>query len=414
MKKRIICLFFVFVTISSTIASAATLGNKSISAGGACLIDFDSGEMLFGYNENTPMVPASMTKVMALYVIYDAIKAGKISLETNVPISRYVYNSSRDNTGSNVPLYYNTTYNVDQMLDMIAIVSACACVEAMAELTYGSVEGFRQAMNAKAAALGLNAVYYSITGISDNYISPHSMAWLVKSIITDHPEVLQRTSKKGAYLNGNWYSTTNKLLGGSYYYSGADGFKTGTSTNAGYCFCGTAQRNGKRFIAVAMRSSSGTERFRDVIKMLDYGFENASYYTPAPEPPQKMIQTTYHEAMLSGGAMPTFVYGGDGLDCFTVIAEDFTCYGYDTVYNNETKTLTLIYNPEKPTTQIDLTYYKSFPEYTRLFKVYDSVKNVEIIKNGETYTPNIILDLNGYIALGIDSGLIDFTGIRVE
>ena len=142
--KKFMSLFFVMVMLFSVTAQATTtIGNQTIQANGACVLDFNSGQMLFGFNENKPMVPASMTKVMALYVIYDAIKAGRISLETTVPISRYVYNSSRDTTGSNVPLYFNTTYNVDQMIDMIVIVSACACVEAMAELTYGSIEGFR-------------------------------------------------------------------------------------------------------------------------------------------------------------------------------------------------------------------------------------------------------------------------------
>lgn len=412
--KKLICLFIVFTAVFSITASATTvIDGKTITANGACVIDFHSGEMLFGFNENKRMVPASMTKVMALYVIYDAIKAGKITLETVVPISEYVYKSSRNPVGSNVPLYYNRNYTVDQMIDMIAVASACACVEAMAELTYGGIEGFRRAMNDKAAALGLNAVYYSITGIGDNYISPHSMAWLTKSIITDHPEILERTSKKSVSLNGASYLSTNKLLSGSYFYSGADGFKTGTSSNAGFCFTGTAERDGKRVVAVAMQSASASERFSDVIKMLDYGFSKI-HNEKSEKPPQKVLQTTYHDAIMMESPMPTFVYGYDNLNCFAVIAEDLQCYGYDASYNSETGVLTLTHNPQKNAEPINTEYYKSFPEYYSLFKVWDTDKTIEIIKDGTTYSPNIILDLNGYMAIGIDDDLVNFLGIYVK
>ena len=93
MTKRITGLLMAFLIIMTVPAMADTyVGGKYISSKGACILDFETGEMLFGYNENVPMVPASMTKLMALYVIYDAINAGKISFETKVPISKYVYN----------------------------------------------------------------------------------------------------------------------------------------------------------------------------------------------------------------------------------------------------------------------------------------------------------------------------------
>lgn len=410
MTKRITGLLMAFLIIMTVPAMADTyVGGKYISSKGACILDFETGEMLFGYNENVPMVPASMTKLMALYVIYDAINAGKISFGTQVPISKYVYNSSRNPEGSNIPLNYNGGYTVSQMIDMIAVASACACVEALGELIYGSVNEFLNAMNAKAAALGLNARYISVTGIANNYITPHSMAWLARGIIIDYPDILNRTSKTGVSANGKWYSSSNKLLRGTYYYEGADGMKTGTSSAAGYCFTGTASRNQKRVIAVTMNSSSTTQRFADVRVMLDYGFSVIS-----ERQPKNIIQTTSHDAILANAEMPTFVYGYKDINCFAVIAEDLQCYGYDAYYDAQTGTLTLTYNPEKAITPINLSYYKSFPEYTPMFNVYQSAKSVKIIKNGETYTPNITLDLNGYMAIGIDEGLINFLGICVR
>ena len=112
--------------------------------------------------------------------------------------------------------------------------------------------------------------------------------------------------------------------------------------------------------------------------------------------------------------MPTFVYGYKDINCFAVIAEDLQCYGYDAYYDAQTGTLALTYNPEKAITPINLSYYKSFPEYTPMFNVYQSAKSVKIIKNGETYMPNITLDLNGYMAIGLDEGLINFLGIYVR
>ena len=258
-------------------AAAAEVGGEEISSSGACVIDFETGIMLYGYEEDTPRVPASMTKLIAVFVVYDAISAGEISMNSVVKISRGVSDLSHNLEYSNVPLQEGMSATVKELLDVVIIWSACAATVALGEAICGSEAAFVTRMNDKLASLSIDARVYDCYGVSaKNRISPSGMARLARFLILDHPEILNTTSKQSVTFRGSEYKNTNQLLGD---YSGMDGIKTGYTIAAGFCFTGTAQRDGRRIIAVTM-GSTYEERFPDTRILLDYGFSVAGSIIP--------------------------------------------------------------------------------------------------------------------------------------
>ena len=247
-----------------------------LTARAAVVLDFDTGEVLYGKDPDEPLVPASMVKVMTAYIVYEELARGSFTMDTEVPISNHVAAISRDHTNYEmvVPLPYGGTVPVGTLLRLMLIYSASASAVALAELVSGSEEAFVVRMNETAARLGLTASYVNPHGHLFNYITARSQAMLVRQFIADYPEVLEITSQQSVTFNGQDYPTTNYLLpGGRYSYEGTDGFKTGNTNPAGYCQTATAVRGGKRLIAVAMASSSYDTRATDCVKLLDYGFE---------------------------------------------------------------------------------------------------------------------------------------------
>ena len=405
MKKRVsifLCAVMLFSLIFSVPANAAYVGNDYISSYGACVMDYETGDILYEYNGNTPRVPASMTKIMNIYCVYEAIANGEISLDTVVPISSSVYNKSRDPLYQSVlPLYYDTAYTVDEMIDIAVVYSASGAAVALAELVGGGSEAaFVQRMNNKAAQMGIDAYYYDSCGIASNKISPIGMATLARNIIRDYPDILVRSSKPYVDFHGERYNTTNHLLD-TYYYQGADGLKTGTTVEAGFCFCGTAVRNGRRLISVTMHSSATGQRFIDTARLLDYGFAAANdKYTG--------IFYTDMRAFMNGNEMPTFVYKGAS-DHAVIIAEDLDNYGFDVSYNGDTRTLYIKYNKKKSIVPIQLDIYKGRAGEKAFSTVNSSVRVV--IDDGVTqYTPTDIYTLNGYVCISVDefSNIYDF------
>ncbi|MCL2124363.1 MAG: serine hydrolase [Oscillospiraceae bacterium] len=275
MRRQTTIFIVIILVLTTTIplqATAADVGGRTISSKGACVIDFETGIVVYGYEADTQRVPASMTKLMSVLVVYDAIKAGEISLDTMVKISAGVSKLSYNLEYSNVPLPEGITVAVRDLLNAVMVCSACAAATALAEGICGSESAFVSRMNKKAGALGISASFSDSHGISSsNKITPAGMAALTRSLITDYPEVINISSKKEIMFRGLVYKNTNQLLND---YSGADGIKTGYTDAAGYCLTGTAKRDGRRIIAVTMGSTSAS-RFQDVQILLDYGFANA-------------------------------------------------------------------------------------------------------------------------------------------
>lgn len=254
-----------------------------VTAESAIVIDYDTGLALYEKNADTMMIPASMTKVMTAYIIMEELEAGRLTLDTQVPISAKNAALSRNSAyPMPVPLPSGGTVSVEDLLKLILIPSASASCVVMAEYISGTEEAFVQRMNDTAKRLGMTAAYENPHGAQIHYITARSQAILVRECIRRFPEMLKYTSMTSMTFNGKTETNTNRLLPGcDFAYEGCDGFKTGTITAAGYCLSATAVRNGHRLISVVMKSSNTDTRHTDSIALLDYGFnvlaQNASY-----------------------------------------------------------------------------------------------------------------------------------------
>ncbi|MGM9936420.1 MAG: stalk domain-containing protein, partial [Candidatus Ornithomonoglobus sp.] len=252
---------------------------QGLTSGSAYIMDYDTGNELFSLDADTQKPVASIAKMMSVYVLLDAVKNGELSLDTVVPISENVYNLSRDEDYKMmVNLDYNEKYTLDEMIDMIVIDSAAACVTACAELLCGNEREFAERMNAKAEEIGIDSVFHNGTGVctnpdtdnEENMMSAREVAVMARRMIQDYPEILERTKRASVEFHGSTYYNLNKLFT-DYYYKGADGFKNGMTDASGYCMCGTAEIDGKRVITVTLPSASNEARFTDTIQMFDYG-----------------------------------------------------------------------------------------------------------------------------------------------
>lgn len=267
-------------------AKTATDNALSISAGAAVLIEGDTGEILYEKNKDKELVPASITKIMTLTLIFEAIDNGKISLNDEVSVSEYAASMG----GSQVFLEPQETQTVDTMIKCISIASANDAAVAMAEKIAGSEESFVKMMNEKAASLGMKHTQFkNCTGLDDNiesghYSSAYDVALMSRELIMKHPQIsnystvwmdtIVHKTKKGEKEFG--LTNTNKLVR---FYEGITGLKTGSTSKAKYCLSATARRNGMNLIAVIMAAPDHKARFGEAAKLLDYGFANCSVYS---------------------------------------------------------------------------------------------------------------------------------------
>lgn len=410
MTKRLIsmmlCILMILPMCGTLTVDAAYAGGSYISASGACVMDYNTGEILYEHNGNIPRVPASMTKIMNMYCVYEAIENGEITLDTIVPISENVYKKSRNSVYQSVlPLYYDQNYTVDELIGVVVTYSASGAAIALAELVGGSEVAFVERMNKKVAEMGIDAYYYDSCGIANNEISPIGMATLARNIIRDYPDILVRSGKKSVTFRGNVYNTTNHLLD-TYYYGSADGLKTGTTAAAGYCFCGTAKQNGVRLISVVMNSSSTGQRFIDTAALLDYGFSIAI-------PKYNYVYFTDAQTFIDGNEVPTFFYNGAMQP--VIVAEDLQNYGFDVDYKFDSETvsalLTLTYNKDKTASPIPMDYYKG-KNGERAYYLMDW-KNISVVVNDGTqsYQLSDVYQANGYTLISAEElgGIFDFS-----
>jgi serine-type D-Ala-D-Ala carboxypeptidase (penicillin-binding protein 5/6) len=274
-----------------------------VKADAAILIEASSGRVLFEKNADTVLGIASMTKMMTEYLLLEAIKEGRVKWEQEYSVSEYVWQVSQDRSLSNVPLRRDGKYNLRELYEAMVIYSANGATAAIAELIAGSESNFVKMMNEKAQELGLeNYKFVNATGLNnrdlkgmhpegsapdeENVMSARATGKLAYRLLKDFPEVLETTSiDKKKFREGtddeinmeNWNWMLPSLVFG---YEGVDGLKTGTTDFAGYCFTGTASRDGKRFITVVMNAKNGDghgnykARFDESRKMFDYAFSN--------------------------------------------------------------------------------------------------------------------------------------------
>lgn len=247
----------------------------NLESGSAILIEQNSGQILYEHNIHEKLRPASVTKIMSVLLIMEAIDSGKITLEDKVPCS----SNASSMGGSQIWLNETEKLTVNEMLKAICVVSANDCTVAMAEYLAGSQESFVEKMNQKAKELGMNdTCFKNCHGIDedDHITSSYDIALMSRELLTKHPSITNYTTiwmdslrdGKSELVN------TNKLIRN---YQGATGLKTGSTSLALYNLSASATRNGLSLIAVIMKAPSTKVRFSEAQKLLDYGFNNYSY-----------------------------------------------------------------------------------------------------------------------------------------
>ena len=244
------------------------------NAASGILIEFTTGKVLYEKASNEKMAPASMTKIMTMLLIMEAVENGKISLDDMIPISA----NAASMGGSQVFLQPNTEIKAEELIKSIAVASANDSAVAMAEAIAGTTDAFINKMNEKAKALGcINTNFANVHGLDDpnHYTTAHDMSLMARELLK-HEDILKYSSIYEAYLKkpdgtSTWMVNTNKLIK---YYNGLDGLKTGYTSNAGYCLTATAKRGGMRLISVLMKEPTSQVRNSETIDLLNYGFTN--------------------------------------------------------------------------------------------------------------------------------------------
>lgn len=261
---------------TSTSISENSNGNfLNLEAGAGILIEQNSGKILYEHNIHEKLHPASVTKVMSLLLIMEAIDSGRITLDTQIPCSE---NASKMG-GSQIWLDPKETLTVNDMLKAICVVSANDCVVALAEYLGGTEDGFVQMMNDKAKALGMNdTTFKNCHGLDeDNHLtSAYDISLMSRELLVNHPSITDYTTIWTDSLRDgkSALSNTNKLVRN---YSGCTGLKTGSTSLALFNLSASATRDGLSLIAVVMKAPSSDIRFKNASSLLDYGFSNFSY-----------------------------------------------------------------------------------------------------------------------------------------
>lgn len=277
MNKRaaafLLCLALVFACAPAALAQGiepATVTDFDLPCQAAILIDEDTGTVLYEKNADEQRPIASITKVMTLLLTFEALEAGKISLDDLVPVSEHAYGMG----GSQIWLEPGEQMTLNDMLKAICISSANDAAVAVAEYVGGSEDAFVAMMNERAATLGMTGTHFeNACGLDeDGHLSTaRDVAIMSREMLLNHTEVEDYCMIWMDSLRGGETQlvNTNKLLKS---YQGITGLKTGTTGKAGVCISASAQREGLRLIAVVLGSASGQDRFDAATTLLDYGF----------------------------------------------------------------------------------------------------------------------------------------------
>ena len=256
-----------------------------ITAQSAVLIENSSGRILYEKEKDKELIPASITKIMTLLLIFDALEKGQIHLEDPVSVSEYAASMG----GSQVFLEPGETQTVDTMIKCISVASANDAAVAMAEYVAGSEQAFVDQMNQKAKELGMKHTHFmNCNGLDDSiesghYSSAYDVALMSRALISGYPQIshystiwmdeITHSTKKGDTRFG--LTNTNKLIRT---YQGITGLKTGSTSKAKYCLSATASRAAVSLTAVVMAAPDPKIRFSQAAALLDYGFANCTGY----------------------------------------------------------------------------------------------------------------------------------------
>ena len=244
----------------------------NLTCGSAILIEQNTGKVLYEHNAHEQLRPASVTKVMSILLIMEALDEGRITLDTQIPCSQ----NASSMGGSQIWLDTTETLSVDEMLKAICVVSANDCTVAMAEYLSGSEEAFVQKMNERAKELGMNdTVFKNCHGIDEegHVTSSYDIALMSRELMKNHSKITNYTTIWMDSLRDGQSElvNTNKLIRN---YNGATGLKTGSTSLAKYNLSATATRDDLNLIAVIMKAETTKLRFEEAQKLLNYGFSN--------------------------------------------------------------------------------------------------------------------------------------------
>ena len=275
-------------------AAQAASGTPTVNCGAAVLMEKETGTILYEQNSHDKLEPASVTKIMTLLLVMEAVDSGRISLDQTVTISAHAVSMG----GSQIWLKEGEQMTVHDLLKAVAVVSANDGAVALAELVAGSEEGFVALMNQRAAELGMaDTTFVNCTGLpaAGHLTSAHDIALMSRELILNHPSIREYTTiwmdslRDGAFQLTN----TNKLIR---FYDGATGLKTGSTDSALYCLSATAERSGMELIAVVLKSPTSQERFDAARALLDYGFANYTLMDVYPDQALPPIDVLLGEA----------------------------------------------------------------------------------------------------------------------
>lgn len=261
--------------------AAAVTGAPEVEAGSAVLMEKETGAVLFEDHPHDKLEPASVTKVMTLLLVMEALDSGRIQRTDMVTVSAHAASMG----GSQVFLKEGEQMSVDDMLKAVTVVSGNDAAVALAEHIAGSEDGFVEMMNQRAHALGMEDTnFINCTGLpaAGHLTSAYDIALMSRELILNHPDIRGYTTiwmdtiRDGAFQLAN----TNKLIR---FYEGATGLKTGSTDSALYCLSGTAEREGMELIAVVMKSPTSALRFDSAKSMLSFGFANYTLVDVRPD-----------------------------------------------------------------------------------------------------------------------------------
>ena len=261
-----------------------------VNARAALLMEKSTGQVLYEANAHAPLELASVTKVMTMLLIMEALDAGTITKETMVPVSA----TAAGMGGSQVYMEEGEEFSVHDMLKAIAVASGHDACVAMAEYLAGSESAFVEKMNARAAELGMeDTVFCNCTGLpaEGHHSSAYDIALMSRELILRHPDIRTYTTiwmdtlRDGDFQLAN----TNKLVR---YYEGATGLKTGSTDAALYCLSATAEKEGMELIAVILGAPTSNDRFEGAKALLNYGFATYALVPVAPSEPLTPVPVT--------------------------------------------------------------------------------------------------------------------------
>ena len=276
---RIFCMILAAIVIVTAcpVMPVSALSDKDITAPSAVLMDALTGEVLYEKSPHEIRPCASITKVMTLLLVMEALESGKLSLDDNITASAHAASMG----GSDIWLEQGETMTADEMIKATIVASANDAAVALAEHISGTEDEFVGAMNKRAKELKMNdTVFKNCNGLDEDghVTSAYDVAVMSRKLIK-HKKILEYSNIWMDELRGGKTQlvNTNKLLKS---YKGITGLKTGTTSKAGSCISATAERDGLSLVAVVLGSESGKSRFSDAAKLLDYGFANFTMYTP--------------------------------------------------------------------------------------------------------------------------------------